>query len=845
MKLALKILKLLVMLVFTVSVLLFAASTILQERVAGIILTSINRNVSTKVEVGSFKLSFLRKFPRSSLELRDVLVHSSSNFSSDEFTGINTDTLLSARNVSVEFRITDIIKGNYNIESITAKTGRMNFFSDRSGFVNYDIAVKGKTSGNEVFSMNFEKVMLKDIKAYYDNRAVKLIIAGIVKNGKLKTRISGENIEFMARSDVEITHFQLYNTIIDKTITAGLDIALISSKTGIRFKKSSLAIENYDFDMDGFLSSEQMLDLNISGNNIDLSGIRKYLPEKYLSLTSDYNPAGILKVICKVRGPLTKTKNPHVEINYILKNGSISYGKSHLNIKNLSFTGNLSNGSKNNFETSVLSLDDIKVILGSAEYNGSFKISDFNHPKSELFIKGRVLPNELAGFFDLKNISTAEGFVDVDLKVITDFWPKGTDTQNKFTDLKPEGNLIFNSFSLGFQNNKLLVSNINGNVTFSNFIIARNLSFTYKGQEIKVDGQVKNLPDWFAGRPVKLIASADVSFNRLIPETFVKESPSSEKTVINMPGDLILDLHFKIDSLTYKTFSSSKITGTLNYKPRLLTIKTFNMNSLGGIVSGNGFIVQNRSKAIIARSNLNVKDIDVNTAFNTFHNFGQDFIRAENLAGNLSGSLSLLLPMDLTLNPDIKSLTAEGNFLLVNGALINFEPVKELSSFIELSELENIHFEKLENDFFIRNNFLYLPQMNVRSSAADLSVNGKHSFDNDYEYHVKMLLSEILSKKRNKNKRNVTEFGTVQDDGLGRTSLLLKITGKGEVVKVGYDVKAAGSELKNNIKAERQTLKSILNQEYGWYKSDTTLKQKQAEGKKTRFRITWDDNHKK
>ena len=94
------------------------------------------------------------------------------------------------------------------------------------------------------------------------------------------------------------------------------------------------------------------------------------------------------------------------------------------------------------------------------------------------------------------------------------------------------------------------------------------------------------------------------------------------------------------------------------------------------------------------------------------------------------------------LNPVIKSITAEGKYVLTNGALINFEPIKELSSFIEISELENINFEKLENDFFIRNNFLYIPQMDVKSSAADLSVNGKHSFDNNYEYHVKILLSE-------------------------------------------------------------------------------------------------------
>ena len=98
------------------------------------------------------------------------------------------------------------------------------------------------------------------------------------------------------------------------------------------------------------------------------------------------------------------------------------------------------------------------------------------------------------------------------------------------------------------------------------------------------------------------------------------------------------------------------------------------------------------SKSVIARGSFNITDIDVNKAFKTFHNFGQDFIKAENLCRNLSGTLSILLPMDSLLNPQIKSLTAEGKYILVNGALINFDPVKELSDFIELSELENIHF---------------------------------------------------------------------------------------------------------------------------------------------------------
>lgn len=845
MKLTLKILKLFAILIITVSVILFSTPFLIQDKVANIILQSLNKNISTKLDIGSFKLSFLRKFPKASLELKDVVIHSSSGFNSGAFTGINTDTLLAARLVSVDFSITDILKGNYTIERIWARAGKVNLYIDTAGLVNYNISVKNTSSGGNNSTINLEKINLSDIKTNYNNLATKLKINGIIINGKLKSRISGTDIDFTTNSKILISSFQLHNTRITKTINADFDLTLQSSKNGILFKKGKLSVENYDFNLKGAVSSDNFVDLNITGHNIDISNISDYLPAKYLKVVSAYNPSGILIVSCNIKGPLTRTTNPHIEISFLLNNGHIAYGKSDLTINNLSFTGYFSNGSKNLPETSTVSIKNLKAKLGSAEYTGSISLSDLSHPRAELLLKGKVFPGELKEFFDLQNISTSEGSVDLDLKMNGILKNKETFTLADIIDMKPEAELVFNNLSIGLIKSKILFTQMEGNLLISNSIKAKNFQLNYKGQKIKISGEFINLAEWLTGRPVRLIATADVSFNRFIPEVFLNESYSSgtsaqKKTSFTLPDNIKFDINLKIDSLNYKSFSSSKITGTLNYKPRLLTFKSLNIQSLNGIISGNGFIVQNSNKSIISRGSFNVTNIDVNKAFLTFHNFGQSFLKAENLAGILSGSLSLLLPMDSMLNPQIKSLTAEGKYILVNGALINFDPVKQLSSFIELSELENIHFNQLENDFFIRNNFLYIPQMDVKSSAVDLSVNGKHSFENDYEYHVKMLLSEILSKKRKKNKNQASEFGVIEDDGLGRTSLLLKIANKGKEVKVGYDIKAVSGEIKTNMKTERKMLKNILNQEYGWFKSDTIAKQKPVE--KSRFKITWGES---
>jgi len=844
MKLVLKILKLFAILIISVSIILFSASLLLQDRVALILLKSINKNISTKLDIGSFNLSFLSKFPKASLELKDVLVHSSSDFNSGSFKGINTDTLLAAKFVSVEFKITDILKGIYKIERLSASTGKMNLYTDTTGSVNYDISVKNSNSSGDDFSIDLARINLTDLQGYYNNLATTLIIKGLVKEGKLKSRISGDEIDFTAQADLQITTFQLFNTKIRNPVSAVLEITLHDTKSGILIKKGSMKVDNYDFGLSGLISSENMLDLNVSGHNIDIAKIKNYLPEKYLRLVSGYHPSGVLVLESRIKGLLTRISNPNIEINFLLKNGHIVYGNSDLSINNLSFNGNFSNGTKNRPETSSLIIKDIKAKLGSADYSGDVKLNNFEHPVIALVLKGKVFPVELKEFFNLQDISTASGSVDLDLSIAGTYDPKKKYSLTDIAEMNPEAVLDFNSFSLGLNKDKYLVTRVNGTLSVSNSIRAKKLQLNYKEQKIKIDGEFKNLPKWLSGDPVQLIASADVSFDRLIPEVFISDFSSSDTIshkhrAFTLPDDMILDINFKIDSLNYKTYSSSNIAGILNYKPGILTFKSFNMESLEGMISGNGFIVQSRNKAFVAKGNLNVNDIDVKNAFTTFHNFGQNFIKAENLKGTLSGSFSAIVPMDSMLIPQIRSITAEGKYILSKGSLINFDPVKQLSSFIELSELENISFETLVNDFFIKNNYLYTPQMDVKSSAADLSINGKHSFDNDYEYHVKMLLSEILSKKRRKNKSPVTEFGVVEDDGLGRTSLLLKIVGKGENIKVGYDIKAAGNQVKNNIKAERQTLKTILNQEYGWFKNDSVPKQNPVE-KKSRFRISWD-----
>ena len=481
--------------------------------------------------------------------------------------------------------------------------------------------------------------------------------------------------------------------------------------------------------------------------------------------------------------------------------------------------------------------------LGSSEYSGSFRIENFKSPEINLIFSGDLIPSELAEFLNLKKVSWSKGSAKVNLKLSGNLPVKEKYSFDDFLMLNPEADLQFRSMGIGLNSNKFVINEVDGNlIVTSHLLYAKNFNFSYKGQRVKVDGDFTNLPAWFAGRPVLLKAAATISIDNFIPSLFMPDSSSvsAKQTVFKLPDGVEFDIKLSIDNLNYKKFSANKIKGNLVYKPGLLRFKSFTLNSMDGDISGDFLLARGTGKSFVSLGNLTCDRIDINKAFVSFNNFGQNFIKAENLAGSLSGNLSLLIPLDSILNPVVKAANAEGKYILMDGELINFDPVKSLSRFIELSELENIKFSKLENDFYIRNNYIAIPQMDIRSSASDFTISGKHDFDNNYEYHVKIYLSQLLSKKAKRNKKNSTEFGAVEEDGLGRTSIFLKISGKSEDFKVGYDMKAARGNIKQKLNTEKVNLKSILNKEYGWFRKDSITNLETTT--KPKFRIEWDDS---
>ena len=81
----------------------------------------------------------------------------------------------------------------------------------------------------------------------------------------------------------------------------------------------------------------------------------------------------------------------------------------------------------------------------------------------------------------------------------------------------------------------------------------------------------------------------------------------------------------------------------------------------------------------------------------------------------------------------------------------------------------------------------------------------------------------------------------VLEDNGRRTSLYLSVKGSPGNYHIKYDKKEAVSNIRKDLKKEKNTLKNILNEEFGWFKKDSLEINDSQNEKKNEFILDWEE----
>jgi hypothetical protein len=164
------------------------------------------------------------------------------------------------------------------------------------------------------------------------------------------------------------------------------------------------------------------------------------------------------------------------------------------------------------------------------------------------------------------------------------------------------------------------------------------------------------------------------------------------------------------------------------------------------------------------------------------------------------------------------------------GELINFKPLESLSNFVKIKDLSHIKFSKLENEIKIKEEVISIPNMEIKSNAVSLLISGEHKFNQEYNYKISLLLSELLAKRfRSKS----TNFNTSDTLSPVKTNLQLKMTGNKDDMNISFEKTKIKENIKNEIRKEVINIKKIISEE---------MQNKDIVEETDDIEIEWDDN---
>ncbi|MGE5383591.1 MAG: AsmA-like C-terminal region-containing protein [Omnitrophica WOR_2 bacterium] len=800
------------------------------DKIKQLIISELNKNLLIEVSVKKIDIGVFKSFPYASVILSDAVMQPPSKFST-------APGLIHAGTITLRFNLINLITKKYIIHSIEISNAHISIYEDGYGLNNYSIWKKS-TSGEGSVEFKVKRLTLTSSKVFYRNLRRKDDFEITVKDLNLKGELQKEQFTLKAEGNCFNERLLVAGS---KILPAG-DTQFVSTinidtqKQTLVFKTSTLEFAGIDTQFNGLYcySSQPFVNFQVTSLSSDLENIKKIIPESFIDEINKYSPTGQILIHGNLSGPADQLNSIKVTAYFEIKNSNINWKTKDIKIKDVAAEGRFIYAGQRNSE--LLTISKFSGKFNSGNISGNSVISNFETPTVKINLLLNTDITELAPLIENEFISEYYGQVTADLKYSGQF------ISGSRIDRQILGQVTLNDAGFTYNNKK--INNLTGSLEFNqNNLRFNGLTCSLGSSDIKANGDIENLFGYLLDGSKNIHATLRLFSDKLVLQDILDlavEQGEVKTSTSLFPPNISFDAILSVNSLTYKKLKTNNITGTFTLKDDILRGNDISINALGGKITGNGLIngrYGNRAQ-IVTKAHFD--RVDINRLFYEFGDFGQKSLVSDNLKGTaqVDVDFATMLYTDFTINS--KSIEAIADVEIKNGELNDFEPLQALSRFLDASSLKNIKFATLKNRIEINHETVMIPQMEIQSSALNLAGYGTHTFGNDIDYHVNMLLSDVMRAKRKKQ----PEFDKyIEDDGYGKPRLFLKVSGEINDPLVQYDTRAVKNKIATDFKNEKQVFKDVIRKEFGTRKSETGTSTGTTPTKEpTEFQIEWDEN---
>jgi hypothetical protein len=355
---------------------------------------------------------------------------------------------------------------------------------------------------------------------------------------------------------------------------------------------------------------------------------------------------------------------------------------------------------------------------------------------------------------------------------------------------------------------------VNGNFVFDKTDLqVKDLAGRVASSDFRLNGYFRNIMAYLFFRDQGLGVDARIESGLLDLDELLAASPvaaqgKASAVLVNKPADeayqfaisprLFMNLACEVKHIKFRRFRAGQISGNLLVNNQIASSNNIKLAVANGRMGLNGNVNAQQPEKINVSCTADFQGLAIDSVFYMFENFDQDFILDRHLRGVVTAQVQSSMVFDSKLNMDVPALKADVTANIVNGGLLNFEPMQKLSRFIKRKDLENMQFSEMENNIRIENSTVFIPEMEIRSNVSNLSVKGTHTFDQVMDYKLRIPVYNFMGKRA----REVANEKSA--------NLFLKIHGTSDDYKIEYDNEAVKEKIQQDWKQEKQEFKNML-----------------------------------
>lgn len=776
-----------------------------EDKLMRYVTEEIGNKLSRPVNVSEIEYKLFSSFPNISVDLVNVETYS---FKEED------QPFIKLKKLHLVFDILPLLSGEFNIQEIILDNGVVNVIFNEKGDPNYNI-LKESSDSSSAGSVNFkiENIVFNNVNIQYQDLklASKYQInlnQGYLQPSSLQDSIVGRFIFDGSVPIIQDGDFKIGDEI---ELSGQFGLSIIDGKVDFDFEGDLL---NAKSTIAGVVNSKKTnWDILISNHSLSIKKLLKVLPEKMRP--TEFNSASG-NISSNLRLISSKKGDSELTGDFVINNGS--YKISSNGLTKVDIKGKISQSNISNIQTALISVSSYSLVYNNLiQLTGDGVLKNLENPYFKIHLFSEL------NLEDLHDISLKDSFkalkgkskVDVELEGrLIDVFTKPN--QRNLNSLKLIGSvyivealvqpnqfdfpIIVEQSEIILANNNVKVKEFNGRIGDSHFEMSGTIEQFLNTVFLEKDLYIKST----------------LKIDQLVLEDFITERldsiESTENYEFELPSKINLSSYLELGSFSFRKFNSKDLKGHVNLSNNVLSFSNFGMNTCSGKANIDGSITAKNSKNVIFKCKSDLVDIDAKKAFVQFENFGQDALLAKHVKGKISISAYLVAEADKALNIIQDKIYTESKLRIVNGELVDFEPMIELADFLNKEfklnfDLKHLKFSTIENNIDINNGTIYIPEMAIRSNEINLDVQGAHSFNQDIDYLIKVKHNEIF--KANRKNQIEEEFGVTENNDKTAT-VPLRMKGTVEEPKFSYDVKTKRKSISDAWKKEGKEIKQVL-----------------------------------